>query len=291
MSKLTHRIFNFREDELTESYQDSVLDQKEASKKIQLRTPLRSTFSMSASIFIPFFEAFICRTVTDVMSMISDSSLREEASLLVAQEKEHMIAHRIYNSKLVENPYSIEILEAFKKEIKKLSELPIKDRVALAAIFEFLGIAAAIMAINKKVDLKHGSIYEKLTNWHAMEEIEHMDSMAKIANYILKEEQVFYKRKWLGVSNKLDSIAFFNGWYSLKYSKQISWIKKIGFNLIAWPLFMGYRWINTHRLRKYCQPNTLVSDILKNKRGLIDHDFLDAITHHGSGKNSKLKTL
>ncbi len=136
----------------------------------------RTVFFNSLSIMLPEGERYMIKVARQVLPLIKDEKLREDARGFIAQEAAHSAQHRLYNDRLRELGYPVDKMERFVRRQLNLGlkYLPLKWNAAMSACYEHYTalIGDATLSNRHWLDGADNG-FGDLWRWHAVEEIEH----------------------------------------------------------------------------------------------------------------------
>ncbi len=143
--------------------------------------PASGVLSNAISFIAVGFERYIVLAVKDALTLMTDSQLREEAEIFIAQEAQHSAAHRKHvNALIAQYPGLADTLRQVIKAYEDLyAAKPLEFHLAYVASLEATFPPLFTFMIEHREQLFNGdSRVASLFLWHYVEEIEHRSSAA-----------------------------------------------------------------------------------------------------------------
>lgn len=146
---------------------------------------VRTRFFDAISLILPSGESFVIEAVSDGLRHAAAPYLQEEVDRLAREEIAHRRAHLQYNERLARADTPAEDLEeGIEALLTDLSELPMPQRVALAAAFEHLTALLSLEVLRGTTWLRPGTGPEsRLWRWHCEEEVGHRHVTSLVARH------------------------------------------------------------------------------------------------------------
>jgi len=135
----------------------------------------RSAFMNALSMSFPLGEQMFIDSVRAVPpETILDPALRAEVKDFVGQEASHRFIHQQYNAELARQGYEYVLEEKTRKRMELISQLPLRDRLAITCALEHYTAMLADFVL-RHPDWLDGAEdrMRTLWSWHAAEETEH----------------------------------------------------------------------------------------------------------------------
>lgn len=146
---------------------------------------VRTRFFDAISLLLPSGESFVIEAVCDGLRHAPAPQLREEVDRLAREEIAHRRAHLQYNERLARTDTPAGELErGIEALVTDLSDLPMLQRVALAAAFEHLTALLSTEVLRGSAWLRPDTTPEsRLWRWHCQEEIGHRHVASLVARH------------------------------------------------------------------------------------------------------------
>lgn len=146
---------------------------------------VRTRFFDAISLLLPSGESFVIEAVSDGLRHAPVPHLREEVDRLAREEIAHRRAHLQYNDRLARaDTPADELGRGIEALVTELSDLPMQQRVALAAAFELLTALLSIEVLRGTTWLRSDASPEsRLWRWHCEEEIGHRHVATLVARH------------------------------------------------------------------------------------------------------------
>jgi predicted metal-dependent hydrolase len=141
--------------------------------------PISGVMANMISFLTVGFERYIVLAVKDALQFITDSELRTEAEVFLAQESQHAAAHRRHvNGLIAQYPGLGDVLDSVIHSYEELyAEKPLKFHLAYIASLEATFPPLFTFMIENRDRLYYGDTrVASLFLWHYVEEIEHRSS-------------------------------------------------------------------------------------------------------------------
>ncbi|MBV1878157.1 MAG: metal-dependent hydrolase [Pseudomonadales bacterium] len=210
------------------------------------KLPRLSLYIAAFSLTMPYLEPYLIRMMLKARNTISDEQLLADMKQFSQQEGNHFRNHARIN-KIIRSKFdkktSAELLQ-IENELKAeyesfLAQKPLAFNLAYAEGFEAMTCAAAMGSANRNVSKGLSSGWDKLIEWHSLEEIEHRTVAYDVYQKLVGS--YFYRLKQ-GLSAQIHYLKYVHKFYAVMLKAQG---RRVVPYISMFILGGGYRYLNT----------------------------------------------